>query len=67
MKIENQLNLKDRTLLSGVPLYDAIPQNITIAEQTFNVIGISYGIKKPYVALEIEKANVGLKGKTIKE
>lgn len=55
MKIERQLNLKDRTLLLGVPNYDEIPKVVVINETKYKVLGASLGTKPPYLSLEIEK------------
>ena len=57
MKIERQLNIKDRTLLLGVPKYDAIPKSIEIEGKQYKVIGISHGVRPPFVSLEIEKTS----------
>ena len=65
MEIKGQLNISDRTLLSGIPLYDSIPKHISCENKTYNVIGISYGISPPYISLEIEKTKDNLIGKKI--
>lgn len=65
MKIEKQLNIKDRTLLAGIPEYDAIPQKIYVEGLELGVIGTSYGVKPPFVSLEVEKTNIDLIGKMI--
>lgn len=63
MKIDQQLNIKDRTLLLGVPEYDEIPDVIFVEKQRFHVIGVSSGSKLPYLSLEIEKTADDLTGK----
>lgn len=62
MKIEQQLSLNDRTLILGIPEFDAIPQRLKIGDSDFAVIGISVGTKPPYMSLEIEKTTKNLKG-----
>ena len=62
MKIERQLNIKDRTLLLGVPKYDAIPESVEIEGKQHKVIGISHGVKPPFVSLEIEKTSKEVTG-----
>ena len=66
MKIEKQLNIKDRTLLSGVAEYDTIPDAVSVDGNRYKVIGTSYGVKLPYISLEIEKTDNDLEGKEIK-
>ncbi len=39
MKVEQQMNINDRTLLLGVPQYDVIPKTIFFDEKEFVVIG----------------------------
>lgn len=67
MKIEQQMNIKDRTLLLGIPEYNAIPGRVSANGNSFNVIGVSNGIKPPYMSLEIEKTDNELIGQTIQE
>ena len=55
MKIERQLDMKDRTLLLGVPRYDSIPEIVEIEGKRHKVIGVSHGVKPPFVSLEIER------------
>ena len=64
MKIENQMNIADRTLLSGVAKHDSIPEKIEVDGEFFKVIGTSYGVPLPYISIEIEKTNKNLVGKT---
>lgn len=66
MKIEQQMNMVDRTLLLGVPEYDIIPKEISIDKDKYKVIGVSHGVKLPYMSLEIENTSKELKGKEIK-
>lgn len=66
MKIENQMNIADRTLLSGVPKYDSIPEKVSVDGKDFKVIGTSYGVPFPFMSIEIEKTSANLIGKTIK-
>lgn len=65
MKIDKQLNIQDRTLLLGVPDYDIIPKEILVDGNKYGVIGVSLGVKPPYLSLEIEKTDSKLEGKTI--
>ena len=66
MKIEQQLNIDDRTLLLGKPEYDVIPKTIQIDDIEYRVIGLSHGVKPPFVSLEIEKTDKNLKEKNVK-
>ena len=65
MKIEKQLNIKDRTLIAGIPEYDVIPSHIEVDGHRFAVIGTSLGIQPPFISLEIERTDIHLEGKTI--
>ena len=65
MKIEQQMNIKDRTLLLGIPEFNAIPEKVVANGDTFKVIGVSNGAKHPFMSLEIERTNKNLKGHTI--
>lgn len=65
MKIEQQMNMKDRTLILGKPNYDTIPNVIKVEEKELKVIGVSSGVKFPYLSLEIEKTELQLTGKRI--
>lgn len=65
MKVEQQMNMLDRTLLLGIPEYDNIPKEISVDDKKHKVIGISMGAKQPYMSLEIEKTEEQLKGKII--
>lgn len=67
MQVEQQMNIKDRTLLLGVPKYDVIPKKIYADGKEFSVIGSSLGVKLPYLSLEIEKTTDNLVGKTLKQ
>jgi hypothetical protein len=62
MIVEKQLNIKDRTLLLGIPNDGAIPSAITCNGGKFSVIGTSYGSRPPYISLEIEKTDADLAG-----
>jgi hypothetical protein len=66
MKIEKQLNIKDRTLLLGQPNESDIPEVVSVDGHTFKVLGRSLGVQPPFVSLEIEKTNIDFIGKTIK-
>lgn len=57
MKIKRQLNLKDRTLLLGIPNYDGIPKVVVIKGAEHKVLGASFGARAPYFSLEIEKTD----------
>ena len=63
MKIDKQLNIQDRTLLLGVPDFDVIPEYVKIDDIEYKVVGISHGVKPPFVSLEIEKSKFILEGK----
>ena len=63
MNIEKQLNLDSRTLILGVPKYNAIPNTILIDDKPYKVIGISVGAKPPYMSMEIERTDKKLTGK----
>lgn len=65
MKVEQQMNINDRTLLLGVPQYDVFPKTIFVDEKEFVVIGSSFGVKLPYLSLEIERTTDNLVGKTL--
>lgn len=67
MKVEKQMNIKERTLLLGVPDFDKIPKTVSVNNRKFKVIGTSYGVKLPYISLEIENTNVDLTGQIISE
>lgn len=67
MQVEQQMNIKDRTLLLGMPKYDVIPKTVFIDKKEFAVIGCSLGVKLPYLSLEIEKTTDNLVGKTLKQ
>ena len=62
MKVEGQFNIGDRTLICGIPEYDANPEPNDIPVK---IIGISFGGKPPYRSFEIEKTENNLEGKTI--
>ena len=62
MKIECQLNIQDRTLIGGVAEYNVIPKEVKINHKVYKVLGVSYGVKKPKISLEIEKTEDGLQG-----
>lgn len=63
MTIESQINISDRTLVCGIPAEYLIPKSIVIEQIKYRVIGISQGIKLPYISLEIEKTDNYLIGK----
>ena len=64
MKIAIQWNIKDRTLIGGVGKCDAFPNEVKINGKIYKVLGVPYGVSKPYVSLEIEKTNDNLQGLT---
>lgn len=66
MKVEKQMSVKDRTLIVGVPQYDTIPKKVNAGNRVFNVIGVSQGVKIPFLSLEIEKTTFNLEGKTVR-
>ena len=66
MIVEKQLNIKDRTLLLGIPNDGAIPNGVACNGGEFRVIGRSYGARPPYISLEIEKTDVDLAGVEIR-
>ena len=55
MKVEQQMNLEDRTLLLGKPNFDKIPKKVEVNGMTVNVMGISSGIVPPFISLEVDK------------
>lgn len=64
MKINKQMNMQDRTLISGEPTFDSIPSMIIIDSKEYKVLGVSQGVKLPFVSLEIERAESNLENKT---
>lgn len=67
MKVEKQMNIKDRTLLLGMPEYDALPKVVHSNNERYKVIGASLGVLPPFLSLEIEITPNDLTGKTITE
>lgn len=67
MKVEKQMNIKDRTLLLGMPEYDALPKVIHLNNKRYKVFGASLGVLPPFLSLEIETTHNDLTGKTITE
>lgn len=67
MKVEKQMNIKDRTLLLGIPEYDFLPEIVHTNNESYKVIGVSSGVLPPFLSLEIEKTPKDLIGKTIIE
>lgn len=67
MKVEKQMNIKDRTLLLGLPKYDALPKVVHSNNERYKVIGVSSGVLPPYLSLEIERTTNNLIGKNITE
>ena len=65
MVVQRQLNLSDRTLVVGIPTFDKIPKKVLIHGEEFKVIGLSGGVKLPYVSLEIERTESKLTGERI--
>ena len=65
MIIEGQLNIKDRTLIGGIGEYDKIPKMIKIDDKKYQVIGVTSGIMRPKISLEIERTEEKLKEKTV--
>ena len=66
MNIEKQLNLESRTLILGIPEYNAIPDIVMIEDKPYRVIGVSAGTKPSYMSMEIERTKQALTGKTAK-
>ena len=66
MRVEKQMNIKDRTLLLGVPENDVMPKTISVDDKVFAVIGTSPGVKPPFMSIEIEKTTDDLTGKTVR-
>ena len=62
MKVESQMNLPDRTLICGIPNVISIPPKVAIEGNKYNVIGISQGVRPPYISLEINKSTDNLVG-----
>ncbi len=68
MIIERQLDLEDRTLLLGKPEPYGFPERIKtrrIPPQTFDVIGVSGGVRPPFVSLEIKRITESLVGQAV--
>ena len=65
MKIEKQLNLKDRSLLLGFAEFKTIPEYIIVGNTKYKIIGLSSGVKLPYISVEIERINENLVGKIV--
>lgn len=63
MEVESQLNMKDRTLIGGKPAFTDIPGYIIVSGKKYRIIGVSKGIKLPYMSLEVEKTSDQLQGK----
>jgi|GEM_PF-3245122 len=64
MKVNKQMNMRDRTLIAGEPTFDSIPSVIIIDSKEYKVLGVSQGIKPPFVSLEIERTESNLENKT---
>lgn len=62
MEIESQLNMADRTLIGGIAGFTRLPEFVNIRGKQYHVIGVSGGVKLPYLSLEIEKTSDQLKG-----
>lgn len=67
MIVDCQLNLADRTLLLGVPDYFDIPKNCFFEDKELTIIGVSSGVRPPYLSLEIERIDYSLEGEKIIE
>lgn len=55
--------MTDRTIIGGKPGFTEIPGQVIIDKKMYKVIGISQGIKLPYMSLELEKTTEKLVGK----
>ena len=55
MKVEQQMDFEDRTLLLGKPNFDKIPKKVTVNGMVVNVVGISSGIAPPFLSLEVHR------------
>lgn len=67
MKVEQQYNLNDRTIIGGEPQYDVVPSVLKSNGLTFEVIGLCSGIKPPKMALEIKKINRDIIGSVLSD
>jgi len=67
MKIEEQLNVANRTVISGIAEPYKMPSLIVIDNKIQRVKGYSTCSKKPYISIEIERTDKDLIGKTIVE
>lgn len=67
MKIREQVNIQDRTLLAGEGEYDHVPDNVIIDGKKYTVLGLSLGVLPPMISLEIEKTDDKLTGSVISE
>jgi len=65
MQVNNILVLNDRVLLGGNPtVYEGLPKQIVLFGNKHNVIGLSSGIRPPFISIEIEK-NSGIDYKSL--
>ena len=67
MKVEKQMNIKDRTLLLGIPESASLPNFVHLDNEKYKVLGASLGVLPPFLSLEIERTTNDLTGKTITE
>ena len=67
MKIREQVNIQDSTLLAGEGEYDHVADNVIIDGKKYTVLGLSLGVLPPMISLEIEKTDDKLTGSVISE
>ena len=65
MKIEKQMNIKDRTLLLGIPESGVFHDSVYIDDKNYKLIGVTMGCPPPFFSLEIERTNNNFVGKII--
>lgn len=65
MTIESQMTVGNKTIIGGRTQYDLIPKTVIIDGKETVVLGVPYGIKPPFFAVEIAKTDINLIGKQI--
>ena len=67
MKVEQQMDFEDRTLLLGKPNFDKIPKKVTVNGVVVNVVGISSGIAPPFLSLEVHRLFTRVSGAEVSD
>lgn len=70
MMITETMSLSDRVLLGGKPTeFTDLPSSVNLSGTIHKVIGLSQGVRAPYISLEVAKVNQfdydSLRGTTI--